>query len=247
MQRWQQFSFGPNLWPGQQLFGCSPEILSCRSFCSEKQTQGATLRAIAMQCSVVSVMLLSRQQVGISVIFCFPEPHPGFAKTIFRHKGVPCVLSGFGLCAQTVWNSVGRMPVSQGPDWDHSVISHSEESSCQTVTAFIHRPFPSVICTLLSFLPLFSCAAYLLLDVLSSFCMQIWSRLSIRNQYLKWCFPHKIIIIVKSKYFADLESSKNILCTSWQESIIKLSSNCFYCGKVRMLDYMCQHVKIKTV
>lgn len=182
-----------------------------------------------------------------SAIPYFHESHPGFAKTVSRHKGVPCVLSGFGLYAQTVWNFVKRMPVSQSPDCDHPLISHSEESSCQTVTAFIHWPSPSVICTLLSFLPLFSHVANLLLDVLGSFCMQIWSRLPIRNQYFKLCFPCKIIIIVKSKYFADLESSKNILCMSWQETIIKLSSNCFYCGKVRMLDYMCQHVKIKTV
>lgn len=213
----------------------------------KKQTQGAGLTAIAVQCSIVSVMQRKGQQLGVSsAIPYFHEPHPGFAKTILRHKGVPCVLSGFGLNAQTVWNVVGTMSVSHSPDWDHPFISHSEESSCQTVTAFIHRPFP-FICTLLSFLPLISCAAYLLLDVQSSFCTWIWSRLSIRNQYFKWCFPHKIIIIVKSKYFADLESSKNILCMSWQETIIKLSSNCFYCGKVRMLDYMCQHVKIKTV
>ena len=115
-----------------------------------------------------------------------------------------------------------------------------------SVTAFTHQPSPSVICTLLSFLPLFSCAACQLLDVQSSFCTQIWSRSSIRNQYFKWYFAEKIIMIVKSKYFAILESSKNILYVSWQETIIKLSSNCSCCGKVRMLDYKCQHAKIKT-
>lgn len=144
------------------------------------------------------------------------------------------------------WNFVGRVPVSCGPVWDYQLTSHRAQSSCQVVTAFIHHPSPSVICTLLSFLPLSWNVAYQFLDVQSSFCMQICSRFAIRNQYFKWCFPQKIIIIVKSKYFAILESSKNILCMSWQETIIKLSSNCSYCGKVRMLDYMCQHVKIKT-
>lgn len=107
--------------------------------CSGKQTQGARLTVIPVQCSIVLAVQLKRQQMAMSsAIPCFHESHPGFAKTVSRHKGVPCVLSGFGLYAQTVWNFVKRMPVSQSPDCDHPLISHSEESSCQTVTAFIH-------------------------------------------------------------------------------------------------------------
>lgn len=182
-----------------------------------------------------------------STVPCADEPHLGFGKAIFRHKRCPHALSGFGLCVQpVVWNFVRRIPVSHSPDWDHPRTSHRVQSSCQIVTAFIHQLSPSVVYVLVSFLPRFSCAAYQSLDIQRRFCTQIWSRFAIRNQYFKWCFPQKIIIIVKSKYFAIPESSKNILCMSWQETVIKLSSNCSYCGKVRMLDYMCQHVKIKT-
>ena len=43
-----------------------------------------------------------------------------------------------------------------------------------------------------------------------------------------------------------LKAHRNIPCLSWQEIAIILSSNCSDCGKVRMLDYMCQHVKIRA-
>lgn len=45
--------------------------------CSEKQTQDARLTAITVQGSIVLVMQLKRQQLGMSsAILYFHEPHP---------------------------------------------------------------------------------------------------------------------------------------------------------------------------
>lgn len=133
VQFWPQpLTWATALW----LQPTNAELQKC---CSEKQTRGARLAAIVVRCSVVSGIQLKRQRPSMTfAIPYFHETRSGFTQTIFRLKGVPHVLSGFGLYAQTIWNFVGRTPVSHNPDWDHPLISHSEESSCQTVTAFIH-------------------------------------------------------------------------------------------------------------
>lgn len=153
-------------------------------------------------------------------------------KAFYGQKGIPCVLSGLA-----VWNFVGRMPVSQSPDWEHPLNSHSEESSCQTVTASIHWPSPSVICTLLSFLPLFSCVAYLLLDVLSSFCMQIWSRLPIRNQYFKMMFSPCDYYHCKIKIFCR---SRKL----WEYSVYELTGNHNQIVKQLLLLWQSENVRL---
>lgn len=66
----------------------------------------------------------------------------------------------------------------------------------------------------------------------------------IRNQYFEDVFLHGLLSFQNQNILRLLKAHRNIPCMSWQETVIKLSSNCSDCGKVRMLDYTCQHVKI---
>lgn len=66
----------------------------------------------------------------------------------------------------------------------------------------------------------------------------------IRNQYFEDVLLHGLLSFQNQNILRLLKAHRNIPCMSWQETVIKLSSNCSDCGKVRMLDYMCQHVKI---
>lgn len=57
-------------------------------------------------------------------------------------------------------------------------------------------------------------------------------------------FLHALLSLQNQNILQLLKAHRNIPCRSWQETVIILSSNCSDCGKVRMLDYMCQHAKI---
>lgn len=112
---------------------------SYRMCCSGKQTQGARLTAI------VSVVQLKGQQLSSAIPY-FHEPHPGFPKTIFRHKIVLCALSGFGLYAQSIWNFVGKMPVSHSPDLGPS--THFTQQGEQLSDSNCFHPLTLSLCYL---------------------------------------------------------------------------------------------------
>ena len=59
-------------------------------------------------------------------------------------------------------------------------------------------------------------------------------------------FLHGLLPFQNQNILQLLKAHRNIPCVSWQEIVIILSSNCSDCGKVRMLDYMCQRLKISA-
>lgn len=143
------------------------------------------------------------------------------------------------------WDDIDKHGLYTGPaEWRFNYLHQAFVTSPASFRSS-HAPSPSLVGGVIPARPVFPSSLQFILihRHLKQFPLcRSW--FGIRNQYFEDVFLHGLLSFQNQNILRLLKAHRNIPCMSWQETVIKLSSNCSDCGKVRMLDYTCQHVQI---